>query len=283
MKTGFNKRGQNIFAGVVVGILIIFAGIFLIGWFALEGGTAEKGMNLVSELFMTILGPIFKAVLGLDQTGQNNAFLMVLTFLLASIVIVSTLDSVNIFGESKAGHLANFFVGIIVAIIGVRFMPKDLWMSLTSPASAFIATLLIGLPFLAMFFITMKIRSRLANKVIWLVYFAFLSYLIATGTFGVEGAKATLWVYIIFAVLSLLMFWFDATFRRLIYKERADLGISKAKGSRALAQINTLTTSIEAYQNIIANPMALPADKVAARKHIKEIEKTIRELSGLKN
>ncbi|MCR4284629.1 MAG: hypothetical protein NUV97_01130 [archaeon] len=276
MKKGFNKRGQNIFAGVVVVLLVIFFGILIFGW--IDKGSAEGGMNLVSSIFVDILGPLFKGLLGFDGT---NDFMMVLAFLMAAIVVVSTLDSINIFGESKSGHLVNFFVGMIVAVIGVRFMPSTLWNGLSSPASAFIATILVGLPFLVMFFITMKIKSRLANKVIWLVYFAFLSYLIATGTFDVDGAKATMWIYIIFAFLSLVMLIFDASIRRIFYKERVETGIAQAKGTQALIQIQKLKALIQEYQTVIADPNSDPKTKADARKAMMNTEKTIRELSGL--
>ena len=138
----------------------------------------------------------------------------------------------NIFGGAGAkGDIVNLAIGIIVSIIGVRFMPEGAWTSLTTPASAFVATILVAIPFAALFFITMKLESNLGRKLMWLFYIIFLSYLI----FSSEGiSKGIRIIYVIFLVLAGLMMGFDGTVRMYIAKERENI---KLKGTLSDVQL----------------------------------------------
>lgn len=223
-----NKKGQLGFTNVLFGLLILFIAIVLIvaifntpdsGNF----GTALAGaMESVSDGFMAFLGPFFNILFNFkDVADANTKFLMVLTFILISIIITGTLDSINIFGEDKKAGLINLAIGIIVSIIGVRFMPQDLWGSLTAPSSAFVATILVGVPFVALGFVTMKIKFSLARRLLWLFYLVFMSYLIFTGT----GLKV---VYVIFLVLAVIIMIFDSTVRHYFNLEHEKLKLGKS-------------------------------------------------------
>ncbi len=273
-----NKRGQAVLSWVLIGIILLFIGA--IGWAIIfnDSGFAQA-VNSTTESTIDAIGPFFRVLLG-SSGDSNQDFLAILAFILVMVVVISTLDSVNLFG-SKGGRLVNFIVGTIVAIIGVRFMPNNLWQSLTAPSSALVATILVGIPFLALFFITMKIKYRLASKVIWLVYFAFMSYLVATTSFGVSGAGARNLVYMIFGGLGLVMLFFDSQVRRIFYAERAQAAVTSARGGAALRQVEKLKTKLQEYQDVVADDTSTDGDIAEAEKRIKRIEDTIKKLSGI--
>lgn len=225
----FSKRGSTV-AKVIFYVVLAFVIIVLaIAIYDTVQGSSDFGealtnsINTASGIFMNILGPLFDTLLG-SKGGDANRFLMALTFILISIIIVGTLDSVNILGEDKNAKLANFAIGIIVAIIGVRFMPDDMWLSLTAPSSAFVATILVGIPFAALAFVTMKIHFNLARKLLWLFYMIFLSYLIF---FSEVSSNAFVRIYIIFLILAGGMMVFDASVIRYVRKEKAAAELEK--------------------------------------------------------
>ncbi len=232
------------------------------------GSSLEDSFNSVSKYSMTILGPVFNFLLGLDSGDDNIDFLMVLAFILISIIIVGTLDSVNIFGDDKTSKLANFAIGIIVAIIGVRFMPADMWGSLTAPSSAFVATILVGAPFAALFFVTMKIKLGLAIKLLWLFYLVFMSYLI----FSFESATNDFkWIYFIFLVLAGIMMAFDASVRSFISGEKHKLELEELKENVNLLSRQNLRTELKKLQEIVGDAITPNEERTKAKKRITEI------------
>ena len=234
-----DKRGQlKGFAGVVIGIIILIVVIIGISSLVKWGGKGDYVSSLKSaidgfgDIVINVIGPILGAILNLPDADSNTSLLMILTFILVSTIIITALDSVNIFGDDRQGIVINSIIGIIVAIIGIRFMPKDIWGALTSPSSAFVATLLVGAPFAAFFFVTMKIKFPLANKLIWLFYIIFMSYLIFFPSTGFSLSNSFMWIYTVFLILAGVMMFFDSTVRAYFFTEK-----EKAKLGRAVSDV----------------------------------------------
>lgn len=287
------KRGQIGFTQILIGLLILF--VAFVGVVALinrdKGGEAiTYSIEKVSGQFMDVLGPFLTFILNLGSDVNTN-FLMVLTFILISIVIVGTLDSVNIFGDDKQGGLINLAMGIIVSIIGVRFMPANMWVSLTAPSSAFVATILVGVPFFALFFITMKIKFNLARKLLWLFYIIFMSYLIffpsnlnlspGTTTGMLTGENRFAWIYIIFLILAGIMLFFDSTVRRWFYMEKHKKDIEDTIGQMNAQQRYSLRRQIERWQEIIGDPTASKQDVAMAKTQIQNAENIYGDISAI--
>jgi len=285
------KRGQIGVTQIILGLLVLFIIIVIgvAGFNSTNNGSSfsdalSESMDSVSTGFINVLGPIFDVILGLSG-DTNTDFLMILSFILISIIIVGTLDSVNIFGESTGvfggSNLINLAVGIIVSIIGVRFMPSDIWFSLTAPSSAFVATILVGAPFLAFFFVTMKIKFPLARKLFWLFYLVFMSYLIFFPETGAGLSNRFMWIYIIFLILASIMLFFDSTVRKFISKEKYKFEVEKEIAGLDVKARSKLRADIEDWNEIISDPNASPTDRRFAKMKLKQTKEIYGDLSSI--
>jgi hypothetical protein len=277
----FGKKGQTNTISKFVGII---AGVFLLAVIIVSvvQGSLTGGLNEVVDFTTNTFGPFFSFILGLEGNNAGNAFIATLTFILLSIIIIGTLDSVNIFGEDKQGGLINLAVGIIVSIIGVRFMPSGMWASLTAPSSALVALFLVGAPFLALFFITMKIKFSLANKLLWLFYVLFMSYLIFMGPsqqgFGLNRHNDFAWIYLAFLIGAILVMAFDSTVRRYIRTEKAKLAMAKGVSEAALAQRARKQKELEEWIVLKGTYKRGSQDRQEAEEIIRNLKAEIAEL-----
>ena len=286
-----NKRGEMAsgatwFISVIFGILVVF----FIGLTVVNQGDYVAAASSMSDFFRNVVFPLVSFLL-VQKDGYNagNEFLMVLTFILLIIIVTATLESANIFGGSeRTNAILNFSIGIIVSIIGVRYMPSNIWGSLTAPSSALVATVLVGLPFAALFIMTIKIKSFLARKLLWLFYFVFMSYLIlrpypsAFSWAGmIDGFKG---IYLLFLALAGLMLAFDGTVRNLIKREGANLEVNDEIGALSMVERYNIRKEIAEYQRIIADTSLMGPrgtthpDKIAAEKKIKRLQKLYGDL-----
>lgn len=269
-----NKRGQSqsSISTIFGGLLLIF--VIAIGIVAYNNNwDFGSATDTVSSAFMGVMGPLFNALLGLDSAG-NNAFLMVLVFIMISIIIVGTLDSFTMFGDDVRGKTMNFLIGIIVSIIGVRFMPKDLWASLTAPSSAFVATILVGLPFFALIFVSLKAKSMLARKLLWLFYLVTTAFL----WFKTSGQYG--WIYGIFTALAAVMLFFDSTARKFFFKEKAKSDVAKQEADIDLMGRAVVRDEIAKVKAIIDNTNTPEADLAKAKAKLTRLRKKYAEMAN---
>ncbi len=286
----FGKKGQTTVTYVLGGLVLLFIAMIGISFFvnffqagassSVVGTSLSNSINSVSKGFVNVLGPTFNVLLGLDSStsSENVKFLMILTFILISIIVIGTLDSVNIFGSGRSfgAELINFAVGMIVAIIGIRFMPDNLWESLTAPSSAFVATVLVSIPFLALFFVTSKIKFGLASKLLWLFYVIFMSFLIFS-------RKSTMfsWIYGIFLLGGVIMMIFDASVRRFWHKEKAKLQVEDRLGAMNVRERMKLRRQIAEWNEVIADTTAPEADRKRAKKEMELVKSMYGDFSTI--
>lgn len=276
MKKGIRAQGiiQNIIIGAVVLFLLLAIGLTFWQGNGISG--FGNSMNQAGEIFMSIFGPLFTSLLDLNGVNASNQFLVVLSFILISIIIVNTLDSVNIFGEDGKGNLLNFFVGLIVSIIGVRYMPQDIWSSLTAPSSAFVAAILLLIPLVALFFISMKIKYSVLSKLLWIFYIVFDVYLLFR--LSDPGLR---WVYGVALILSGIMLVFDSTVRAFFYKEKSKTEIADIIGAMNLKQRMKLRQEIKDMEEIVSDPNSPVADVTRAKARLNKLQKIYGDISAI--
>ncbi|MEK6895379.1 MAG: hypothetical protein AABX48_02570 [Nanoarchaeota archaeon] len=279
-----SKRGQTNSIGQAVGVIF---GIFIIAVVILTvvninqgvGSALKTAFNDISDFSIGVLGPFFGFILNFGSDTNTN-FLMVLSFVLISIIVVGTLDSVNIFGDSvEQAGIINLIIGIIVSIIGVRFMPTDIWVSLTAPSSAFVATILVGAPFAALFFVTMKIKYPLARKLLWLFYLIFMSYLIVFPSGGASLSNKFMWIYVVFLILAGVMLFFDSTVRRYMRLEKTRREEEEILSTTSTLRMGKLRRDLEDAYIALSNAPDANARR-DAQKTIKDIKASMKALSS---
>lgn len=274
-----NKKGQS--NSVLSSILLGGFGVLVLALVLLAGFHAwdfSYAVDTISNFITQVLSPVFGSLLNLDNAGEN-AFLMVLAFILMVIIITGTFDSVDIFSsQGTGGKWINFAIGVIVSIIGVRFMPSDIWGSLTAPSSALVATILVGIPFGALFFVTMKLKGGLVRKLLWAFYIIFMSYLIFKPGASTTGFK---WVYVVFLVLAGFIMFFDASVRNLFFREKASVEMANMIGKMNVTQRYKLRKAIAGYNEVLGDENSPAADVATAKSQIKKLETLYGDLSQI--
>ncbi len=217
----------------------------------------------------SFFNPILKWLIG-PSTNSAEIALKVLAFLLVTIVIYGLMDSIKILGEGADKRWLNFAIGIIVATIGIRFIPDNLLTALTAPSSAFVAIIVLGIPFLAMFFILKKLTSSTARRIAWVMY-AILIITIAVynaglmswliGNYTIDSQIQTAFrqwgiIYVVFGAVALAMALLDGTIQRFfrgVEAEKYTGNVLDEKGDRLLEK--------KAFYETIANDTNVPQAK----------------------
>lgn len=289
---GKSKRGQSGFNQILWGLV----GLFVITSFILAFSNNVTGdfrgfinalpdaLGTMSGWFQAIFVPLLGFLLNLGSDPNTN-FLMILSFFLAFIVVTGTLDSTDIFG---GGNITNLFIGLLVSAVGVRFMPDNLWLSLTAPSSAFVATLLVGAPFVAMFFVSRKFKYSVMGKIAWILYLLVLGYIllgpVQPGTASANSANLLagsdfVWVYLLFFLLGLAMLIFDNAISGWYKRFTERMIRDKNKADSDLISRSALKKEMSALNKIMGDGTSSNDDKKAAAKRLKELDKIVDSLS----
>ena len=282
----FGKRGQQrLFGNVIIGLfvlVVLIIGLFsFINWNATGRGnfadSLRGSVDGFKDIIVTVLLPILGAILDIPA-DSDTAFLMIATFILVSLVIISALDSTSIFGDDRQSMAINFVVGLIVAIIGVRFMPNDLWVSLTAPSSALVATILVGAPFLVFSWLSIKvIKHPTANKVIWTFYIIVLSYIMVS-----ISSLSFILVYGFFLVAAGIMLFFDSTVRAYFRKESVAYNLAKGLGVEAIKRRLEISKEIKEWM-VLKKETRDKTERADIDAEIRNLEKQYKDLGKIGN
>ncbi len=212
--------------------------------------TLERGSPIIQ------LDKVFDSNTGKDP----QLFDRILVFILVSVVMFGIFDKVSIFG--KKNKWINFVIGGVLGLIGVRFLPDDIIIGLSTPTTALTALIFAGLPFLAVYFIANtnftdnKGNNTVFPKFIWLAYSVFV-LIMSIINYVKTPNLATLLIGIVFAILGFVMMATIST--KLIRQAKKDGNTisASAKGGRTTSLLKILTAQekdlnmlIEAGSNI---------------------------------
>jgi len=278
-----NKRGQTTnIVGKVLGFLfvIFFMMVFIFTIMNLSNGndfkeTITGAFGDTGNIFKNIFGPIFNVLLGTDGVGGDyTSNWMILAFIAVAIVVIGTLDSIDIFGEGTQAGWMNFAIGIITAIIGVRFMPQDVWMSLTIPFIVFI----VGFPFGALFFLSMKAtRSRFMRSFLWIVYAILMGYLFFR-LGDIDGGFKV--VYLIFLFLAIIMVFFNGSIMKFFDLKEDKAEAAKMKGRENSLKIKKYKKELTIMNKIVGESDS-PKEDVRLAKRVKgKLKSSIKDESS---
>jgi len=142
-------------------------------------------------------------------------------------------------------------IGIIVSIIGIRFMPEGMINALTLPSSALVAILVVGVPFFIFGAIVVKsIQNSYVRRAAWAVY-AVMLLVLWIYNINEQGAIGWLWIYPVFIVGCVLAFAFDGTLQSFVRKASAARSIEEFQR----VEQNTAAARIKELQGALAKEL----------------------------
>ncbi len=200
----------------------------------------------IIELITGIKGagnPLFSALLG-ELENTEALFVKILVFLLTVLIIIAVLDTADLFAGKRWIQIG---IGIIVAILGTRFLPSELVQQLTYPSSALVAVLTLGIPFVIFGVVINQFNNMYLRRVGWVVY----AVLIATLWLFNSATRYTYWwfIYPLFVIVCIAAFIFDGTLQRWIGKarsQRAIEGVSDVSRHKIISDIDRLQNALGA-------------------------------------
>jgi len=186
-------------------------------------GAAQKFGDAIKGIIDGIKAggnPIFSALFG-TSAGTQELFIQILAFLLVMFVVYGVLSMTNIFGEDR-GWL-NVVIGAIIAIIGIRFIPAGFLKQMAIPSSAFVALIVLGMPFIILFFLVSSLPS-LVRRAIWTVYGVLILVM------WVYNYDNKFWyVYWVIIAACIVAFWFDGVVGRFFRRAKSEKIVGKQK------------------------------------------------------
>jgi len=174
---------------------------------------------------------LFGDVAGMEANAGEVLFIKFLVFILLFAILNYAIKKVPGFDKQKGVTLT---AALVIAIIAVRFMAsKELVNFIWLPYGALGVALSAMLPFLIGFFFIENFDNSLIRKIGWtafLVIFGGLSYMRWDSlSVGTEWYMNLGMIYLIIAIISGLLIWFDAEVRKKYLKNKFDVGQAKHK------------------------------------------------------
>ncbi len=238
------RRGRNLFffwASLLIVSLVLMQFIFAADTPAATTSTKTFTQNIVSLItsmvdIATQAGkPLFSALLGSVNSG-GDLFAKVLIFLLVLLIVVAVLDTVELFSNNI---WLQYGIGVIISILGVRFLPNDMIQAIAFPSSVFVATIAIGLPFVLFGVALYKIiDNTYIRRAGWTLFIVVLIVL-----WVYNSDKEFFFIYPLFLIGCIIAFWFDGTLKRwfsVAKTTRTLEGVSSVSRNRIIAEIRDL-------------------------------------------
>ncbi|MBX4196241.1 hypothetical protein KW805_01495 [Candidatus Pacearchaeota archaeon] len=225
--------------------------------------------NLVNGI-TSAFDPIFSKLLGTTINAGSDLFAQILIFFLVTLVVYGILSSVNVFGNKP---WVNILIGAIIAILGIRFLPSDILEAMTIPSSAFVATIVIVIPFIISGVIIERIQSINIRRALWAIYGVMVLVLWAYAWSETDISGWAIGVYPAILGAIIVAFAFDGTLQRFMHK--ADSGkrienITNEERSILLGRIAGLTDALRTAANA--------AERAKIHKQIADARATLNSL-----
>lgn len=245
-----------------LGILGLIIGLFLINLVFAQNflnsssstsvqDSVQKAINKIDQVGYPIWKAIFGEALGKElipgfQEGADLT-IRILVFFLVTLVIYGVLSNINIFGSSK---WVNLLIGVIISIIGIRFLPAGFLNEFAIPSSAFVSVLVIGVPFVLLFFILQKVDNSIFRKAMWITFGVIIFMLWAYNMDNSQISDTAKWIYPLVGIVSLAFVFVDKAIRELYQKEATSSGaenLRKTERDKLIGEMRELQQTAAGY------------------------------------
>jgi HAMP domain-containing protein len=212
--------------------------------------------------------PIFIALLG-DVEDGGDLFAKVLLFALVMLVVVAALEQIEIFSSND---WIKYSIGIIISIIGIRFLPNDMIEAMTLPSSALVAAISIGLPFIIYAYVLQKTLVRRPNlrRSAWVL---FATVILVLWSYN-PNSNEYYWIYPLFLLMCFFAFWFDGKLNKWFNRARASRVLEESRTD----ELGDLKAQIKAAQEELRRA-SNDDERNDAKEKIKNLRDNLRDLT----
>lgn len=202
--------------------------------------SVQSGISSVTEA----INPITTLLFGSSSSASaDNAFVSWMAFILTLLVIGGILTPFELFGDKS---FINWGVAVIVALIGVRFIPVGALRAFTVGSEGLVGSLFLIIPFVVVASLIMKSSSSAVRKILWVVYTVVMISLLAWNWSNAGSWSNFYWVYVAIVAVCIILFLMDGTISKFFRKakyERLTGGLEQSEKDRITAKISDLETA----------------------------------------
>ena len=259
--------------------------LFTINLVFAQGSVIPDAMQSIEKVYNQLaeaLNPILKYILGDVTPAANSVFessdlflIKLLVFILMIAFIYSASQRVPVINESAWLVWVTTFV---ISILTTRFLSSEALITLVWLPSGVLGISLVSLlPLIIYFFFIEGLDSSVIRKIGWTLFaMVFFSLaLIRWDTLTQDGFNLG-WIYVITAVVSLLLIYFDRTIRARYF-----LASIKAKASKEnIAHVQRLLDQLDSWEKVRANPRSDSNEVKNAEKAIDRLHKRIADFKA---
>ncbi|MEK6893754.1 MAG: ABC transporter C-terminal domain-containing protein [Nanoarchaeota archaeon] len=212
-----SNRGLGLF---ILGIFVISILVAIAPAQAAPTSNIAAAVEKTINQIVDISKPVLKLVVGFpDGSVAGELAMRFLVFLLVTIVIYGILNDTNIFGTKAP---LNVMIGVIVSLIGIRFLPAGFLLAMATPSSALVALITVVIPFVVVGYFATKIKSSVGRKAVWIIFGVMITVLwVYNVVNNYDALKWGIWVYPIALVVIILALVLDGTIQKSIRKQEA--------------------------------------------------------------
>lgn len=191
--------------------------------------SAQGGLSALADFIDdTVEGftPLLEPALGVDTSvagGGGTLFAKVLLVILVLLIVMAVLEQIDLFAGRKK---TEFFIGLIVGILGVRFLPTGFVDAILLPSTALVGAITIGIPFVIFGIVISKLENPMVRKVGWIIFGALLFLMALYNDQAMQ-------LYIIFIIACGIAFYLDGTLHRWFRRSYMRLEIEKGTSAEA--------------------------------------------------
>ncbi len=246
---------------------------FVFSMLSVSLASADVGTNVKNFLDGTVnaVKPVTTLLLG-DKGNIDNNFIAIMAFLLTLLVVAGIITPLHIFGD-KAG--INWGIAVIVAAIGVRFIPIDSLRAFTLGSEGLVGALFLIVPFLVVATLIVKGTTNGAlRKILWIVYTVVMVTLFAYNWGSADSWRTFHWVYVVIIALCIVMFLMDGTIQKFFRRGSASAQIEHVNS----VEIDMITAEIGKLEGALAKAKT-SADRTRIMGEIKVQQANLKALT----
>jgi len=227
-----------------------------------------------SDGVLNLMNGIFSAESGVGDEGVAKALLFILLFVFlyaaaAKIPLLSDSDKKN----------SRIVVAVVIALLGIRYLTPELLVGTLLPYGALGIGISVAIPFIFYYYFVESaippagVAGSAIRRLLWLFF-----TVVMFGLWGsrMESLGVMANIYLIFAILALLLMFFDGTIHRIgLYFK-----YGKEKAANVEEQLDLLKSKRDQQIVSLANTKN-DTQRERIRKQIDETDKKIKSMQSL--